>query len=127
MTAFSSHSVTQFLLAWRKGEAGAFEQLLPRIYTRLGSLANHYIAGQSSGHTLQATALVNEAYIRLTGCQQVDWKDREHFIAMSARMMRRILIEVARSGQYQKRGGGVQEATLDEALHVSAQRSEELV
>src|ERR1700757_1121671 len=116
MTGSSSHSVTQLLLSWRQGDAAALDQLVPVVYQKLRRLARHYMAGQRPGHTLQATALVNEAYVRLIDCQLVNWKDRAHFFALSAQMMRRVLVEFARSRQYQKRGGGARKTSLDEAL-----------
>src|SRR6058998_2841638 len=122
MTASSTHSVTQLLLAWRQGNAAALDQLVPVVYQKLRRLERHYMAGQRPGHTLQATALVNEAYMRLIDCEQVNWKDRAHFFAISAQMMRRVLVEFARSRQYQKRGGGAQKVSFDEALVLPALR-----
>jgi len=127
MTASSGHSVTQLLLDWRQGDAAALDQLIPVVYQKLRRLARHYMAGQSPGHTLQATALVNEAYVRLIDCAQVNWKDRAHFFAISAQMMRRVLVEFARSRQYQKRGGGARKTSLDEALIASPKRGQDLV
>src|SRR3989454_11537830 len=89
MTASSSHTVTQLLRAWRQGDAAALDRLVPVVYQKLRRLARHYMAGQRPGHTLQATALGNEAYMRLVDCEQGNWKDRAHFFAISARMMRR--------------------------------------
>jgi RNA polymerase sigma factor (TIGR02999 family) len=85
------------------------------------------MAGERAGHSLQATALVNEAYLRLIDAQQVKWQDRAHFLAMSARLMRRILVDWARSKQYQKRGGGALKVTFDEALPVASERGEDLI
>src|SRR5262245_53531930 len=116
MTASSSHSVTRLLLSWRQGDAAALERLAPLVYQKLRRLARHYMAGQRPDHTLQATALVNEAYMRLIDCEQVNWKDRAHFFAISAQMMRRVLVEFARSQQYQKRGGNARKTSLDVAL-----------
>ena len=127
MTAPSSHSVTQLLLAWRQGDRAALEEMTPLVYQKLRRLARHYMSGQKPGHTLQATALVHEAYVRLIDCQQVNWKDRAHFFAISAQMMRRVLVEFARSGQYQKRGGGARKTSLDESLIASPQRGHDLV
>ena len=126
MTASSSNSVTQLLLAWRQGDAAALEQLIPLVYQKLRRLARRYMAGQRPDHTLQATGLINEAYVRLIDCQQVNWKDRAHFFAVSAQMMRRVLVEFARSGQYQKRGGGARK-TLDEGLIAFPQRGQDLL
>jgi len=127
MTASAGHSVTQLLLNWRQGDAAALDELVPVVYQKLRRLARHYMAGQKPGHTLQATALVNEAYVRLIDCQQVNWKDRAHFFAISAQMMRRVLVEFARSQQYQKRGGNARKTSLDVALIASPQRGQDLV
>ena len=127
MTAPSPQPVTQLLLAWRQGDQAALEQLVPLVYQELRRLARRYMAGQRPGHTLQASALVNEAYMRLIDCQLVNWKDRAHFFAVSAQMMRRVLVEFARSRQYQKRGGGAQKVSFDEALVVSPERGQDVV
>ena len=127
MTASAGHSVTQLLLHWRQGDAAALDELVPVVYQKLRRLARHYMAGQKPGHTLQATALVNEAYVRLIDCKQVNWKDRAHFFAISAQMMRRVLVEFARSQQYQKRGGNARKTSLDVALIASPQRGQDLV
>jgi len=127
MTASSSHTVTQLLRAWRQGDAAALDRLVPVVYQKLRRLARHYMAGQRPGHTLQATALVNEAYMRLIDCEQVNWKDRAHFFAISARMMRRVLVEFARARQYQKRGAGARKTSLDEGVIASPQRGQDLV
>jgi len=127
MTASSSHTVTQLLRAWRQGDAAALDRLVPVVYQKLRRLARHYMAGQRPGHTLQATALVNEAYMRLVDCEQVNWKDRAHFFAISARMMRRVLVEFARARQYQKRGAGARKTSLDEGVIASPQRGQDLV
>ena len=127
MTASQSHTVTQLLRAWRQGDAAALDRLVPMVYQKLRRLARHYMAGQRPGHTLQATALVNEAYMRLIDCEQVNWKDRAHFFAISAQMMRRVLVEFARSRQYQKRGAGARKTSLDEGVIASPQRGQDLV
>src|SRR5207245_1222230 len=127
MTACSSQTVAQLLRAWRQGDAAALDQLVPVVYQKLRRLARHYMAGQRPGHTLQATALVNEAYMRLVDCEQVNWKDRAHFFAISARMMRRVLVEFARARQYQKRGAGARKTSLDEGVIASPQRGQDLV
>ena len=127
MTASSSHSVTRLLLSWRQGDAAALERLAPLVYQKLRRLARHYMAGQRPDHTLQATALVNEAYMRLIDCEQVNWKDRAHFFAVSAQMMRRILVDFARSRQYQKRGGRARKTSLEEDLIASPERGHDLV
>ena len=112
-------SVTALLFAWRGGDDGALEQLVPLVHEELHRIARGCMKGERAGHSLQATALVNEAYLRLMGAQQVDWQNRVHFLAVSARLMRRILVDFARSKKYQKRGGGAEPVTLDEGLVVS--------
>ncbi len=111
----SDHEVTQLLKAWSVGDEGALEKLTPLVYRKLHQIARHYMAGERSGHTLQTTALVNEAYLKLVDCKKVNWQDRAHFFAISAQLMRRILIDFARSRGYLKRGGAVAHISLDEA------------
>src|SRR5436309_4616507 len=127
MTASSSHTVTQLLRAWRQGDAAALDRLVPVVYQKLRGVARHSVAGKRPGHTLQACALFNEAYMRLVDCEQVNWKDRAHFLAISARMMRRVLVEFARARQYQKRGAGARKTSLDEGVIASPQRGQDLV
>lgn len=126
MTA-PSQDLTRLLLSWRQGNAAALDQLVPLVYQQLHRLARRYMAGQNPGHTLQATGLVNEAYVRLIDCQQVDWKDRAHFFAISAQIMRRVLIDSARAAHYQKRGGGAKKATLQDHLVISPERGQDLI
>jgi RNA polymerase sigma factor (TIGR02999 family) len=111
--------VTQLLVAWGGGDESAFEKLTPLVYGELRRIARRYMGNERVGHTLQATALVNEAYIRLIDINQVQWQNRAHFFAMFARLMRRILVDFARSRHYQKRGAGAQQVSLDEGLLVS--------
>src|SRR5271169_2092186 len=113
-----THEVTQLLKAWTAGDEQALARLTPLVYDELHRVARHYMAGQRSRHILQTTALVNEVYLRLVDCGQMDWQNRAHFIAMSAHLMRRILIDFARSRGYQKRGGGALHISLDEAPSV---------
>jgi RNA polymerase sigma factor (TIGR02999 family) len=120
-------SVTGLLVAWGKGDEAAFQQLMPLVERELHRIARRCMAGERAGHSLQATALVNEAYLRLIDAQQVKWQDRAHFLAMSARLMRRILVDWARSKRYQKRGGGALKVTFDEALPVASERGEDLI
>src|SRR5262245_52508504 len=127
MAVPSSHSVTKLLVTWRQGDPAALEKLIPLVYQKLRRLARRYMAGQRPDHTLQATALVNEVYVRLIDCQQVNWQDRAHFFAVSAQAMRRVLVEFARSGRYQKRGGGALKTSLDEGLVIAPQRGPDLV
>ena len=103
-------------MAWRKGDEAALDALVPLVYAELRRIAKRCIAGERVGQTLQATALVNEAYLRLVDVRQVNWQNRAHFLAMSARLMRRILVDVARSKRYQKRGGGAIKVTLETLL-----------
>jgi RNA polymerase sigma factor (TIGR02999 family) len=115
------------LLAWGKGDEAALERLRPLVERELHRIARRCLAGERAGHSLQATALVNEAYLRLVDVQRVHWQDRAHFLAMSARLMRRILVDWARAKRYQKRGGDALRVTFDEALPVSGERSNDLV
>jgi RNA polymerase sigma factor (TIGR02999 family) len=122
-----THEVTQLLKAWTAGDQKALEKLTPLVYEQLHRVAKHYMAGQRPGHTLQTTALVNEVYLRLVDCGQVNWQDRAHFFAVSAQLMRRILIDFARSRGYQKRGGGAPHMSLDEAPPVCHETDTNLV
>ena len=123
----STQEVTQLLLAWREGDEGALEQLVPVVHQELRRLAHRYMAGQRPGHSLQTTALVNEAYLRLVGFGQVRWQDRAHFLGVSAQLMRRVLVDSARSRGSLKRGGGDQRMTFDEGLLVSPEREEDFI
>jgi RNA polymerase sigma factor (TIGR02999 family) len=125
--AHSSQAVTRLLLAWGQGDEAALAQLLPVVHDELRRLARRHMGHERPGHTLQATALVNEAYMRLIDVKQVQWQNRTHFFAMSSRLMRRILVDFARSRHYQKRGGGAQKVTFDEALVVSDERGGNLL
>src|SRR5579862_4608037 len=111
----SSHVVTRLLKAWSGGDEKALEKLTPVVYRQLHQVAHRYMAGERSGHTLQTTALVHEAYVRLVDCGRVNWQDRAHFFAISAQLMRRILIDFARSRGYLKRGGAAPHISLEEA------------
>jgi RNA polymerase sigma factor (TIGR02999 family) len=104
---------TALLVAWRNGEEAALQQLLPLVHAELHQIARRCMAGERPGHTLQATALVHEAYLRLFDTRRVDWQDRSHFLAMAARLMRRILVDFARSKRAQKRGGLVERIAFD--------------
>lgn len=118
--------VTQLLLAWGAGDQQALERLTPLVYQELHRLAHSYIARERSDHTLQATALVNEAYVRLVDMQGVGWRDRAHFFAVAARMMRRILVDFARARSYQKRAAG-ERVSLNESLTIAGQPGADLV
>lgn len=114
-------------MAWNGGDPEALDALLPLVYAELRRVAGRYMNRERRDHTLQATALVNEAYLRLIDVQAVRWQNRAHFFAMAARMMRRILVDAARARDYQKRGGGAAMLSLDEALVVPLEPAEDLV
>src|SRR6185436_13234573 len=116
----SPGAVTELLHAWSDGDDGALERLLPLMEAELRRLARGYMGRERQGHTLQTTALVNEAFLRLTDARQVRWQDRAHFLGISAQLMRRVLVDHARSRAAGKRGGAAQRVTLDEGLAVSA-------
>jgi RNA polymerase sigma factor (TIGR02999 family) len=111
--------VTELLLKWGQGDEGALERLIPLVYRELHQIARRHMGHEGAGHSLQATALVNEAYLRLIGAKDVAWHDRAHFLAVAARVMRRILVDHARARRYQKRGGHAAKVTFDEALVVT--------
>jgi len=123
----SPHDVTELLLKWREGDESALDRLVPIVHSELRRIARRCMAGERAGHSLQATALVNEAYMRLIDVKHVNWQNRAHFLAMSARFMRRILVDYARSKGYQKRGGGAVNVTFDESLPVAAEPGMDLV
>jgi RNA polymerase sigma factor (TIGR02999 family) len=118
--------ITRLLVAWSQGDDAALERLTPVVYKELRRLAQWHMNRERVGHTLQATALVNEAFLRLVDINRVQWQDRAHFFAMAARQMRRILIDAARKHRNQKRGGAVQKVSLSEAL-VVPDRADELL
>ena len=119
--------VTQLLLAWNDGDESALEKLLPLVYDELRRLAKRRMRLERPDHTLQTTALINEAYLRLVDVHTVHWQNRAHFFALSARLMRRILVDYARRRHYAKRGGGAQPISLDQSLPVAAGPSPDLV
>ena len=121
------HQVTQLLVRWREGDRRALDELMPLVYDELRRLASHYMRGERSGHTLQTSALVNEAYLRLTGHEEIQWQDRVHFFAVAAQTMRRVLVDHARRRGNRKRGGDALKVTLDEALIVSDERAAEVI
>jgi RNA polymerase sigma-70 factor, ECF subfamily len=116
MAVVQIDEVTKLLHAWSSGDEEALEKLTPLVHNHLRRVARRYMAGERSGHILQTSALVNEAYLRLFDCRELNWRDRAHFFAVCAQLMRRILIDIARSTRYQKRGGGAPHVYLDEAL-----------
>jgi RNA polymerase sigma factor (TIGR02999 family) len=123
----SPKEVTQLLLDWSRGDQAALDKLMPLVYGELRRMANRYMRREHVGHTLQTTALINEAYLRLIEQQRVQWHNRAHFFAISAKLMRRILVDHARSHTRAKRGGGVLKVSLNEAVVPSKERAAELV
>ncbi len=118
--------ITGLLLAWRGGDAAAIDALMPAVYQELRVIARRHFRGERPGHTLQATALVNEAYLRLIDARRVQWQDRSHFFAMAARVMRRILVDDARAHRAHKRGAGAHQVSLDEGMLVTGDAGPDL-
>src|SRR4029453_16736131 len=123
----SPHRVTQLLQQWSHGDGSALAELTPLVYEELHRLAHHFMEGQRPNHTLQTTALVNEAYLRLADQTNPNWQSRAHFFAVAARAMRQILVNYAKSNRAQKRGGGGARIELDEAAILSPEQSKEIV
>lgn len=127
MGAPSSSEVTALLRAWGRGDEDALQKLMPLVYDQLHAAARRYMTGERAGHTLQTTALIHETYLRLVDIRHVEWQDRAHFLAVCAQLMRRILIDFARSRGYQKRGGAAPRVNFDEKLVVTAEPDGNLV
>ena len=127
MSDVRTHDVTALLVEWRSGDEGAIEKLLPLVHGELRHLAKRYMAGERRDHVLQATALVNEAYLRLIDIRRVQWQDRAHFFAMAARLMRRVLVDFARARKNQKRGGALHRVTFDQNLLVTSDTPDDLI
>jgi RNA polymerase sigma-70 factor, ECF subfamily len=125
--AASPNEVTQLLIDWSQGDQVALEQLIPLVHAELRRLAKNHMGRENPGHTLQTSALINEAYIRLVDQQNVPWQNRAHFFAVSAQVMRHILIDHARNHAYARRGGGARKVPLDEAMVLNDQRASELI
>jgi RNA polymerase sigma-70 factor (ECF subfamily) len=123
----SMHEVTQLLQAWSAGDEEALEKLTPLVYAELHRSAQHYMGGERAEHTLQTTALINEVYLRLVDFRHLSWQNRAHFYGICAQLMRRILIDLARSRRNQKRGGDVVHLPLDGALIVSLEPQADLL
>ena len=119
--------ITELLLAWSGGEASALDKLIPLVYAELRRLAHRYMRDQPLNHTLETSALINEAYLRLIDSSRVCWQDRAHFLAVSAQVMRRILVDFARSRKSQRRGGDCRRISLETAAHMHQARSTDLV
>jgi RNA polymerase sigma-70 factor (ECF subfamily) len=127
MMSTSAAKVTQLLFDWQRGDESALKKLTPLIYDELRRLAHRYVKHERSGHTLQTTALVNEAYVRLAGQERPAWQNRAHFFAVTAKVMRHILIDHARRRRYLKHGGQFQQVSLAEASLMSEARAGELI
>ena len=127
MATPSPQEVTQLLLDWSNGDKAALDRLMPAVYSELRRLANQYMKQERAGHTLQSTALVNEAYVRLADYQGMRWQDRAHFFAVAAQVMRHILIDHARRYKYAKRGAGAVKVSLDEAAVLTQDRAADLI
>jgi len=127
MTLHAPQEVTRLLQAWCRGEESAFERLMPLVYAELHRLAHIYMVRERPGHTLQTSALVNEAYLRLIEANQVEWQDRAHFFAISSNVMRRILVEFARSRRSGRRGGDTVQVEFQEGFIPSPKKSTDLI
>jgi RNA polymerase sigma factor (TIGR02999 family) len=125
--ASSSNEVTQLLVAWGNGDQSALDQLMPLVYSELHRLAHRHIRKERPGHTLQTSALLNEAFLRLVDQRDVHWQSRAQFFGIAAQMMRRILVDYARSRRYAKRGGDARQVSLDENLIVSRKLSADVI
>jgi len=127
MAGTATHDITQLLQAWSEGDERALDQLIPLVYRELHRMAQRYMAHQPPGHTLQTTALVNEAYLRLVDAGKMNFQNRAHFFGVSAQVMRSILVDFARRQGSQKRGGEVQRVSLEESMVVYGERGADLV
>jgi RNA polymerase sigma-70 factor (ECF subfamily) len=123
----SAQQVTQLLGEWRSGDSSALEKLIPLVQPELRRLAQHYMSRERPGHTLQTTALIDDAYLQFANKTHPEWQNRAHFFAVSAQLMRRIMVDHARQRQAAKRGGGAVRVTFDESAAVSPTRADELV
>ena len=127
MTTPPASELTQLLVDWRRGDAAALDKLMPLVYQELRRIARRYMRGERAGHTLQSAPLVNEAYLRLIDIKRIDWQNRAHFFAMAAQLMRRTLVDHARSRNYAKRGGVQQKLSLSEADQFAGKPDVDLV
>ncbi len=125
--AASPQQVTQLLVAWSGGDQAARDELMPLVYEELRRLAHKCIRRERPGHTLQTSALLNEAYLRLVDQKNIHWQDRAHFFGIAARLMRQVLVDYARKRRYAKRGGDARRVPLDEAMIVSKERAADVV
>jgi RNA polymerase sigma-70 factor, ECF subfamily len=122
-----TENVTGLLIDWSNGDQTAYDRLVPLVYAELHRLAHHYMRNERLDHTLQTTALVNEAYVRLVDQKRTQWQNRAQFFGISAELMRRVLVDYARQQRYQKRGGGARRVTLDETAQVTEDMTADLV
>jgi RNA polymerase sigma factor (TIGR02999 family) len=127
MKPAESREITDLLGAWAGGDSAALERLVPMVYDELRRMARRYMRGEANGNTLQPTALVNEAYLRLAGVEKLEWQDRAHFFAIAANIMRRILVDLARARQAGKRGGGAVKLNLNESIDGIPERGAALI
>ena len=127
MKSPARHQITELLAEWRGGNQSALDELYPLVYDELHRLARRYMSRERKDHTLQTTALINEAYVRLVDQKNVNWANRSHFFAISAQIMRRILIDHARRHAYAKRGGGAQQVSLEEVAAITPDHGRELM
>jgi len=123
----SPQQVSQLLVAWGGGDQAARDELMPLVYEELRRLAHKCISRERPGHTLQTSALLNEAYLRLVDQKNINWQDRAHFFGIAARLMRQVLVDYARKRRYAKRGGDARRVPLDEAMIVSKERAADVV
>ena len=127
MNPTRSSEITELLQAWSGGDENAYSRIIEKVYPELRKIAQRCLGGEHPGHTIQATALVHEAYLRLTDVERIHWQDRAHFFAVSAKVMRRILVEYARARHSAKRGGGLRRVDFKEALVVSSELGREVL
>jgi RNA polymerase sigma-70 factor, ECF subfamily len=127
MKTVAADNMTDLLIEWREGDRAALDRLVPIVYDELRRIAHRYVQHERDGHTLQTSALVNEAYLRFAGQRKVDWQNRAHFYAVTAQVMRHILIDHARRRRYVKHGGEVQQIPINDAAEMSPQRAGELI
>ncbi len=127
MTTLAADNLTGLLIEWRQGNEAALKELTPLVYDELRRIAHRYVQRERNGHTLETTALVNEAYLRLAGQKKIEWQNRSHFFAVTAQVMRHILIDHARRRHYAKHGGDLQRVSFAEAEAMSQERARELV
>lgn len=127
MTSDSPHDLTVLLYDWYRGDQAALDKIIPRVYAELRRLAHIYMTREQPGHVLQTTALIHEAFLRLTKAENIEWQDRTHFFAISAGLMRRVLIDFARARGSRKRGADSPQVSFDESLVISPEKDPDLI